>query len=103
MNELEDLVADLKKDTTYVIYKRSLPPGINKVVSQNLESYKDALSFCKTMKLKTHDVMDGDNRIVIYYDILPEGLRLKDVYYNDSKITTEGNDKKKVARHYFDI
>ncbi len=103
MDDLEEMLEELKNEQTYVIYKRSLPPGINKVIAQNIPSYKDALEFIKTMKLKTHDVMDGDNKVVIYYDVLPEGLRLKDVYYNDPKITTVGNNRKRAAINYMGL
>lgn len=104
MSDLEDMIEELKDKETYVIYKRSLPPRISKIIAQNLESYKDALAFCKTMKLQTHEKNDEQgNRYMVYYDILPDGLRLKDVYYNDPKITTKGNDKKAVGRSYMDL
>lgn len=104
MEDLQELVEELKAETvTWIVCKRSLPVGVHKVIAEGLDSYKDAVQFCTTMKLKTHDVMDGDTRKVIYYDILPENLRAKDVYYNNPQITTIGNDKKKVAINYMGL
>lgn len=109
MNELENMVEDIKKQyaVSYTIYKRSLPIGpqaINRVIAQNIESYEAGIKFCKTMKLESKLVNNEDGSTsVVYYDVLPDNIPLKDVFHNDNKHTTVGNNKKKAAEAYFDL
>lgn len=104
MNDLESMIDELRAPLKYTIYKRSLPlPGINKVIAQNMDSYEECLEFIKTMKLKTKVVIEDNKDSVIYFDILPENIPIKDVFYNPPTITTVGNDKKKVAINYMGL
>ncbi len=108
MDNLEDMIAEIKAQNTYSVYKRSVPIAqpttLNKVVVQNLPSYEAGIQFCKTMKLeaKLEYLEDGSTR-VIFYDVLPDTPQYKNVFYNEAKITTIGNDKKKAARNYMDL
>ncbi len=108
MDNLEDLINEIKAQHTYSVYKRSVPIAqpttLNKVIVQNLPSYEAGIEFLKTMKLeaKVENLEDGSSR-VIFYDVLPDTPQYKNVFYNDSKITKVGNDKKKVARNYMDL
>ena len=101
-SELESLIKELKGDA-YNIYKRSLPFGINKVVALNVPTFKDALLLVKAMKLKTKEHDTDNGKQVIFYDILPNKIKIDDLLYNDSNVTTAGNKRKTVAEAYFDL
>lgn len=99
INEIE------KKEVqhSYVIYKRSLPEGLNKVIAQNLPTYEDGLKICKVMKFKIHEENDNGNTRIVYYEILPDTKEYKDFTYNDCAASTVGNDKKKASLLYFGL
>lgn len=104
MDNLEDMVKELKGDVTYRVYKTTLPSMQHKPVAQSFDTPEEAFQFCKTMKLETKETFDGEgNRTLVFYQVLPEGKKFEDIYHNYSRITTVGNDRKKVARNYLDL
>ena len=102
VHELEGMIKELKGEG-FNIFRRFLPFGINKVVALNVPSFADAALLIRAMKLKTvENVKDGQLQ-VIFYDILPNSVKLDDLLYNDGVMTTVGNKRKDVASAYFDI
>lgn len=83
----------------YNIHKRSLPPGIDKVVVINVT--KEEAEFIlnhisekrKIALLKPRAYQDDseDSKTLIYYDILPVNAKPNErsIYYNSDTITTE--------------
>ena len=102
VSEIENLIKELKGER-FNIFRRSLPFGVNKVVALNVPSFKEALLLVKAMKLKTVEKDTDDGKQIIFYDILPNSVKLDDLLYNQSPVTTAGDKRKAVAEAYFDL
>lgn len=75
----------------YNVHKRSLPPGIDKIVVFGVT--KEEAEWWVEHKLKTRCYENGpdDSKTVIFYDVIPVDAtpRERSIYYNAGPITME--------------
>ncbi len=101
-NELEGMIRELKGEGFH-IYQRSLPFGTNRIVAMNVPTFKEAMILVRGLKLKTKEEELNGKMRVIFYDILPNTVKIDDLLYNQDLMTTVGNKRKDVANAYFDL
>lgn len=72
------------KKKYYNIHKRSLPPGIDKIVYFNVELETANMVCDKFLISKSYTDVSRNTKTLIYYDIIPVNAvpREKNIYYN---------------------
>jgi len=83
------------KGKRYNIHKRSLPPGIDRIVFFNVSKSEAALLVASFLKAKAYQDDARDSKTVVYYDILPVDAKPheRSIYFNGCELTKpEGSD-----------
>lgn len=75
----------------YNVHKRSLPPGIDKIVVFNLTKEEAEWWVENKLKARCYENAPDDSKTVIYYDIVPVDAtpRERSIYHNAGPLTTE--------------
>ncbi len=102
LHELEGLIKEMKGEG-FNVYKRSLPFEINEVVALNIPTFSEAALLVRAMKLTTKEVNNNGITKIIFYDILPNTVKVDDLLFNNEVMTTVGNSRRNVAMRYFDL
>lgn len=73
------------------VHKRSLPPGLDKIVVFAVTKQEAEWWVEHKLKTKCYEYGPDDSKTVIYYDILPVGAtpRERSIYNNSGPVTTE--------------
>lgn len=79
------------KGKRYNVHKRSLPPGIDRVVFYNVSKAEAALLVEKFLKPKAYQDDARDSKTVVYYDIVPVDAKPheRNIFFNAGPITKE--------------
>lgn len=75
----------------YNIHKRSLPPGIDKIVVFNVTKKEAEWWIESKLKAKCYENGPDDSKTIVYYDIIPVGATPKErsIYFNPRPVTTD--------------
>lgn len=73
------------------IHKRSLPPGIDKIVVLNVTKEEAEWWVERRLKTKCYNNDADESKTLIYYDIIPVDAtpRERSIYFNHHPVTTE--------------
>lgn len=98
--------ADKPKGKLYHIYKRSLPPGIDKHVIFNVNKEEANWLMKHVLKAKVYHNEPDDTKTVIFYEPLPVDATPKErnIFYNPGPLTKENPDEEtaEIARPWDD-
>lgn len=74
------------------IYKRSLPPGLDKLILIGLTRYEAERWLAEKLKAKVFTDDARESKTLIYYDMLPQDAtpRERSIYFNPRPVTQEG-------------
>lgn len=74
------------------VHKRSLPPGIDRIVFFNVSKEEAELLSASFLRARAYQDSARETKTVIYYDIIPVGAkpRERSIYFNEREITREG-------------
>lgn len=84
----EELLLEEATVKRFNIHKRSLPPGIDKIVVLNVTKRGAEWWTKHILKTKCYENAPDDSKTLIYFDIIPVGARPreKSIYFNTKPV-----------------